>query len=88
MFEFGLGVILAVLFVGAYLLITNFLRRERHELGGLPPAVTLNPVDSTHSIGTGKSRQALTSGELSKHHSGGARRDEGAQKGPGKSDQS
>ena len=73
MFEFGLGVILAILFVTAYVLITAFLGRDRRELKGLPLAVTLNPVDSTHAIDAGQSRAALTSGELSSHHSGDAK---------------
>ena len=63
MFELGLGVILAALFVAAYLIITNFLRRDRPELEGLYPRVTLNPMDTTHTIGAGKSRRVLTSGK-------------------------
>ncbi len=77
MFEFGLGVILAALFIAAYFVITAFFRRDRHELGGLHPQVTLNPVDSTHSIGSGKSRQALTSGNAGERDSRGAKHGSG-----------
>jgi len=63
MFELGLGVILAALFVAAYLIITTFLRRDRPELEGLYPRVTLNPMDTTHTIGAGKSPRVLTSGD-------------------------
>ena len=73
MFEVGLGVVLAALFVAAYILITAFFRRDSHELGGLYPPVTLNPVDTTHSIGGAKSPRALTSGEGDDRHSRGAR---------------
>lgn len=77
MFELGLGLLLAVLFIGAYLLITKFMSgQDGRELGGLPTRVMLNPPDSGKAIGTGKSRQALTAGELSEHHAGGT------QKGP------
>ena len=69
MFEFGLGVILAVLFVAAYLIVTSFFRKDGHELSGLNPRVTLNPMDSTHSISSGKSRQALTSGDADERNS-------------------
>lgn len=77
MFEFGLGLILAALFVAAYLLITTFLRRDRQELGGLRPQVTLYPLDSMRSIGSGKSRQALTSGDASEHRSSGTKHGSG-----------
>lgn len=70
MFEFGLGVILAALFVAAYLLITSFFRRDRDELGGLHPAVSLNPVDTSRALDAGQSKRALTSGESSERNSG------------------
>ncbi len=63
MFELGLGVILAALFVVVYLLASSFLRKDKQKLGGNHPAVTLNPIDTTHAIGAGKSKRALTSGE-------------------------
>jgi hypothetical protein len=75
MFELGLGLLLAALFIGVYLLITKFLLgQDGRELGGLPPRLTLNEPDSSHALGTGKSRQALTAGELSEHHAGGTRK--------------
>ena len=77
MFEFGLGVILAALFVAAYFIITAFFRRDRPELGGLHPQVTLNPVDTTHSIGAGKSPRVLTSGEAGERDSRGAKQGSG-----------
>ena len=77
MFELGLGVILAALFVAAYFVITAFFRRDRHELGGLHPQVTLNPVDTTHSIGAGKSPRVLTSGEAGESHSSGPKQGTG-----------
>jgi hypothetical protein len=33
--------------------------------------VTLNPPETSHALNAGKSRQALTAGELSEHHAGG-----------------
>lgn len=63
MFEFGLGVILAVLFVAAYLLISSFFRRDGRELGGMHYAVSLNPADTSHALDTGRSKRALKSGE-------------------------
>lgn len=63
MFEFGLGVMLALFFVAAYLAFTVIFRKDKQELSGHDPRVTLNPVDTTHSIGSGKSRRVLTSGD-------------------------
>jgi hypothetical protein len=73
MFELGLGVLLAVFFIAAYLLITRLLGHDGRELGGLPPRVTLNPLDTDKAIGAGKSSRALTTGEMSEHHAGGAK---------------
>lgn len=73
MFELSLGVLLAALFIGAYLLIAKFLlERDGRELSGAPPRVTLNPPETSHALNAGKAKQALTAGELSEHHAGGA----------------
>jgi hypothetical protein len=80
MFEVGLGVILAVIFVAAYLIISEFFRRDGHELGSSHPPVTLNPADSTHAISQGKSRPALTSGEEGERQSHGRKRNPGDEK--------
>jgi hypothetical protein len=78
MFELSLGLLLAALFIGAYLLITKFLLGQgRRELGHPPPRVTLNPTDTSHAVGAGESRGALTAGELSEHHTGRAQKDAG-----------
>lgn len=80
MFEIGLGVILAAIFVAAYLIISAFFSRDGHELPGSHPPVTLNPADSSHAIGQGKSRPALTSGEKGERQSPGRNRNSGDEK--------
>lgn len=74
MFELGLGVLLAAVFIAVYLLIAKLFRSDRRELGGLPPSVSLNPVESANAIGAGKTRAALSAGELSEHHAGGEKK--------------
>ncbi len=79
MFELVLGIALAAMFVIAYLLIAKFLRQDKHELGGKPQNITLNPVDTSRAIGAGKQGRALTAGELSEHHAGGTKSSEAGQ---------
>jgi hypothetical protein len=76
MFELVLGVLLATIFVTAYLLITKLLRQETRELRGTPPSVTLNPLETARNIGPQKSARALTTGEMSEHHAGGEKNSE------------
>jgi hypothetical protein len=74
MFELSLGLLLAALFIGMYLLVTKFLLgRDGRELSGAPPRVTLNSPETSHALNAGNPRQALTAGELSEHHAGGTR---------------
>ncbi len=68
MFELVLGVLLAAIFVIAYLLITKLLSGNNRELGARPPSVTLNPIETARTIGPRTSPRALTTGEMSKHH--------------------
>ena len=73
MFELVLGVLLATVFVTAYLLITKLLRQETRELRGTTPSVTLNPLETARNIGPRESPRALTTGEMSEHHAGRVR---------------
>lgn len=82
MFELVLGIAVAAIFVTAYLLIAKFLRQDRRELGSTPPTITLNPVDTSRAIRAGKQDRALTAGELSEHHAGGAKSAGSRQSGP------
>ncbi|MBV9209833.1 MAG: hypothetical protein JOZ52_04355 [Acidobacteria bacterium] len=73
MFELSLGLVLAALFIGVYLLVAKvLLAREGRELGSAPPRVTLNPTDTSHALKPAKPPQALTAGELSEHHARGS----------------
>ena len=77
MFELVLGVVLAAIFVTAYLLINKLLRQDQRELGGKPTSVTLNPLETNRSLGPGHAPpRALETGEMSEHHAGGAKKHE------------
>jgi hypothetical protein len=75
LFEFGLGIILAVVFVTVYLLISSFFRRDQNELAGLGQDVSLNPADAERALTAGRSKQVLTSGESNERTSGDAKDD-------------
>ena len=70
MFELVLGVLLAAIFVTAYLLITKLLGQNNRELGAQAPSVTLNPIETARTIGQPTSPRALSTGEMSEHHAG------------------
>ena len=59
MFELSLGVILAVIFIAAYLLISKLFNDETPELSGRQTSVTLNPVSTERAIGAGQAEQGL-----------------------------
>jgi hypothetical protein len=59
MFELSLGFILAAIFIAAYLLISRLFDDETPELSGRQTSVTLNPVNTERSIGTGQAGQGL-----------------------------
>jgi hypothetical protein len=68
MFELVLGVLLAAIFVTTYLLVVRLFARNKHELGNLPPRITLNPLDTARAIGAGPPPRVLKPAEQGRHN--------------------
>lgn len=77
MLELLIGVLFAVLFITGYLLIAKLLNRDKGELGGMRPFVTLNPIDTARAIGSGQAQRSLPVGQPDERNRHGSTSEDG-----------